>query len=424
MKRPKKILKWTAVVLGLLVAIGLVANAVFVWITDARLERQLAEIRAAGDPLTLADLARPPIPAEQNAATYLRQARADAEAIDSILYNKDYREGWGKQWDAERRLPPEGAKAIQAALAAYSNVVPLLGQAAACPDYDADLDYSLASDEFIANLTDRMRECRAAARVLRYQAALLLSEGKPDESVQTSLLIFRLARNFDRNPTIVGYCVAIAIRGSAVRAANEALQAGPLSKEIRDALDAELAMQERMQGLYHAMRTDRPFAIGYIQNLPGRNCWFIGRGVWNMQESEYLDLFATFIVQARDPGPYREIEQTIESQKSALAAMVLPGLKAAFSAVVRMRAEIRCLRVLNALQTHTPPETTEVPKLTDLGLPAETITDPFTGEPLHVKRFAQGWLVYSVGSNLQDDGGKLDDNSDVGVGPPLPAGNP
>ena len=83
MKRLKKILKWTGIVLGALVAIVLIANAVFVWTTDARLERQLAEIREAGDPLTLADLARKPIPPEKNAATYLRQAEADVKAIET-----------------------------------------------------------------------------------------------------------------------------------------------------------------------------------------------------------------------------------------------------------------------------------------------------------------------------------------------------
>ena len=46
-----------------------------------RLERQLAAIRAAGDPLTLADLKPKPIPPEKNAATYLRQAEADVDAI-------------------------------------------------------------------------------------------------------------------------------------------------------------------------------------------------------------------------------------------------------------------------------------------------------------------------------------------------------
>ena len=90
MKRLKKILKWTGIVLGGLVAIGLVANAMFVWTTDTRLERQLAEIRAAGDPLTLADLAPKPIPPEKNAATYLRRAEADVEAIENEIEVPDF----------------------------------------------------------------------------------------------------------------------------------------------------------------------------------------------------------------------------------------------------------------------------------------------------------------------------------------------
>ena len=38
----------------------------------------------------------------------------------------------------------------------------------------------------------------------------------------------------------------------------------------------------------------------------------------------------------------------------------------------------------------------------------------------------RGWLVYSVGPNFQDDGGKVDDpvHGDVGVGPPSPPAKP
>ena len=35
----------------------------------------------------------------------------------------------------------------------------------------------------------------------------------------------------------------------------------------------------------------------------------------------------------------------------------------------------------------------KTPKLTDLGLPAEATTDPYTGDPLHVKKTPKGWLV-------------------------------
>ena len=105
---------------------------------------------------------------------------------------------------------------------------------------------------------------------------------------------------------------------------------------------------------------------------------------------------------------------------------MFPAIKAAYNAVARVKALIRSLRVLNALQTHVPTGSDAVPKLTDLGLPAKAITDPFNGEPLHVKKTPQGWLVYSVGPNLKDDGGKVDDpnNGDVGVGPPPPIAKP
>ena len=215
--------------------------------------------------------------------------------------------------------------------------------------------------------------------------------------------------------------------GYAIQSANEALQTGPVSKEVRDALDAELAIQERMEGFAWAIKSERALCMeSFSDIIPGRNFWLISRGIWNMQESACLEVFPTLIALAGDPGPYREVEQTIESKKSALAALLFPALKAAYVAVTRTRAEIRSLRVLNALQTHVPAGSNEVPKLTELGLPAETITDPFTGEPLHVKKTPQGWLVYSVGPNFQDDGGKLDDpiNGDVGVGPPPPAAKP
>ena len=85
------------------------------------------------------------------------------------------------------------------------------------------------------------------------------------------------------------------------------------------------------------------------------------------------------------------------------------------------RARVRSLRVLNALQGRVPAGSDKIPKLSELGLPVETTIDPFNGEPLHVKRLPQGWLVYSVGRDLQDDGGDFENNRDVGVGPLRPA---
>jgi hypothetical protein len=207
MKRLKTMFKWIGIILGGLLGIALIANAIFVWTTDSRLERQLAEIRAAGDPVTLADLARPPIPPEKNAATYLRRAEADLAAIEKETMNvHSVSECPGFI------MPVEDQRVVRAAFAAYPNVIPLLQQAATCPDYDAELDYTLSPQEFLAKMIDVIGKTRRPGRVLGYRAALLVAEGNRDEAVRTALLIFRLARHFDRDPMIVNYLVALAVR--------------------------------------------------------------------------------------------------------------------------------------------------------------------------------------------------------------------
>src|ERR1700722_9434264 len=64
-----------------LAALGLVVYAILYWITSSRLEARLQELRDAGEPLSLRELLRKPIPPEENAATYLRRARADVTAV-------------------------------------------------------------------------------------------------------------------------------------------------------------------------------------------------------------------------------------------------------------------------------------------------------------------------------------------------------
>jgi hypothetical protein len=429
MKRLKKTLKWTGIVLGGLVAIGLVANAVFVWTTDTRLERQLAEIRAAGDPLTLADLARPPIPPDKNAATYLRRAEADVAAIQRELANVH------SIWVYPLPLmTSEDRKAIKAAMEAYPAPIPLLERAAACPDYDSQLDYTLPPHEFNMKLLDVVQKTRSAILLLNARALLLVNEGNRDEAVRTGLVIFRLARHFDRNPTFVAFFPAFAFRDMAIEPANLALQTGPMSMGSREALDVELALQERMDGYGWAIKSHRAFELELVRMARNRNFWLIRRAVWNRRQSALLDESQALLALSHDSISYNQTSQTIHKIQTETSPVLGEGdsrliglpMQTTIEVVTRTRAEIRCLRVLNALQTHVSAGSKEPPKLTELGLPAETTTDPFTGEPLHVKKAPQGWLVYSVGPNFQDDGGKLDDplGGDVGVGPPPPAAKP
>jgi hypothetical protein len=432
MKRMKKILKWTGIALGVLLAILLVANAVFVWITDARLESQLKAIQDAGDPLTLAELAPKPIPPEKNAAMYHRRAEADVNAMNDEIWVNDWYVK--KSWDSGKPLPPEGFKLVKAALEAHPKVMPLLEQAAACQDYDPQLDFTVSPPELIAQFLPIVQYHRQYARVLSLRASLLVVEGNYDEAARSALLLLRLTRQSFRDTMLVGLLVQITMRGIAIEAANMALQSGPVSKEVRDALDAELALHESSKDYTRTIKNDRVYTLGFFRALPGHDCWFVTRGMWNQIVSENLDLMQEWIEQTQGKKPMK-IGQGIEEKDSKLLhtfayklwgpnALLLPSVNAANHAAVRNKAQVRSLRVLIALQNHYPAGSNETPNLAQLGLSAETTTDPFDGQPLHVKKVPQGWLVYSLGGNQVDDGGKLlnVNNGDVGVGPPVSEG--
>ena len=98
-----------------------------------------------------------------------------------------------------------------------------------------------------------------------------------------------------------------------------------------------------------------------------------------------------------------------------LSRLVVPAAFKVREATIRSRCQVRCLRLLNALVAK---KVSEVPaKLTDLGLPAAAVTDPFVDQPLIVKKVEGQWLIYGLGSNQVDDLGNLEMNKDVGYGP-------
>ena len=281
MKRLKKILKWTGIVLGGLVAIGLVANAVFVWTTDTRLERQLAAIRAAGDPLTLAELAPKPIPPEEERRHVSPPRQGGHRGNHGRVHAPEvlaFRTGQITPYP----VPLEVQKTLQAAFDAHPKAIPLLEQAAACPGYDPQFDYSVSAGFLISKMNMPIQELRANAIVLQLRVWLLLAEGKRDEAMRMALVVFRLANHCNRVPTLVPWLVAIAFRQTAAECVNLVLQTGPVSNGLRETLDAELAVQERMEGYAWALKTDRPFMLSEFDMVPGATsgCIVAVVGTW------------------------------------------------------------------------------------------------------------------------------------------------
>ena len=95
-----------------------------------------------------------------------------------------------------------------------------LGASGRLPGLRSAIGLHTSSGELLAKMLPDVQTfacCRAGVAI---PGVLLVAEGNYDEAVRTALVLFRLARHFDRNPMLVGYLVAIAIRGMAVDSAN------------------------------------------------------------------------------------------------------------------------------------------------------------------------------------------------------------
>ena len=171
------------------------------------------------------------------------------------------------------------------------------------------------------------------------------------------------------------------------------------------------------------MRSELAYSLSSIREFPGMNFWLM-RGFTNDVLSRFIDLFDWYLKTASQP--YADaLTSKIKSPPpkgganfyGALVTPLIPWLDSVRAAAERIRAMSRSLRVLNAIQARSTDGKGLAPDLKDLGLPYQATIDPFNGEPLHLKKTPEGWMVYSVGPNLVDDGGVLDGITDVGAGP-------
>lgn len=398
----RRSVKIIAAVGGLLV-LGLAVILVLAWGRSRALEARVADLRAAGHPVSLADLELDPIPPDQNAAAILDsvwpEIRALGEKLNEIFVRTYF------------PLSDDDREAVEAAWQAHPQVIPLLHEAVEA-EYRPEIDGDVSPEQFLEANLQRVRQARSVARVLAYYADWNLAEGQPDEAVQSCLVLFRFCRHFDREPMILGYISSLACRAMAIESANQILQQSEISERLREELETELGRHDLTEAYREALRTERAYGLEMFRTgLPLGVRLFQGTNA-----HDYLDLLQQSLADA--DRPYWELlaERPTPSGLAPLPALVAPAVEQTREATERTRARLRCLRVLNTLIARE--DAAADTRLAELPLPEEVSVDPFTGRPLHLKKTDTGWLIYSEGPNRQDDGGDVQNQFDIGLAPP------
>ena len=428
----KRLLIGCCLTLGLLFTVTLVANAIWISTTGTRLEEQIESLRSTGEYVYITEISQRPLAPEENAFTYLRRAEVGAQAanqeLEQILAEQD--------WQHAQLTEVQQARVAEL-VEAFPEPFELLQQAAACDRYNSQLDYSLT----LAIPLPHCQTFRALARLADAKARLHIARGEPDQALDLACQVWRVARHLQSEPVLISYLVACAGRQLLIESANLALRSGGTTQPMRDRLAAELAKHDTLEPFVASLKGERALGMSVFQQLRSGelgdaldqelpsgwalSSWF-ARGYLNGDQAFYLQILSEMVEVADAPyadnvAKMRQLEQRLQAAgaRHAITGMLAPALTNLREVADRSRAQVRCLQVINAAAGDQGlPDSLE---LSQLGLADAATLDPFTDAPLRMVQTPQGWVVYSVGTNLKDDGGAIHEpdqsKSDVGLGP-------
>jgi len=405
-------------------------------IATARLEARLKAIRDAGDPVTMADLAKryPDPPPGKNAAPLLQAAFEKMEAHE------------GKNAAQEERLPLVGQAtlpacdeplplpmfaAIQGYLKDNAEILDLLHKAAALGECKFDLDFTKGPGMLLPHLA----KLRGAARLLALETLERAETGKGDEAAASLIACLRMGEMVRREPLLISALVRIACDAIAVSAAERWASRARPSPEALARVESAFAAAGDRKIIEGAMVGERCFGIDIYQThvlKPGGADMAAMMGVempvgaqmlWNVipgayfktDMTYYLDIMNDYVAASRLPPPEgaragaragRDLEERIP-RYYVVSRLILPALGRVFNngqehlaRCDSARAALAALR-FRAKQGRLPAGLDAlVPEYLE-AVPA----DPFDGKPLRYRADAAGLAVYAVGADGRDDGG-------------------
>ncbi len=334
------------------------------------------------------------------------------------------------------------------------------------PQYFYPLVPKKRESGLMAVLVPHVQECRVLANALVARAMLRASEGRWDDAWQDLLACHRLSRLIGRGGTVIEGLVAVAIDifathgdlaflervldAKRVTACLGDLQQLPPMPPIADQVD----ITERFAFLDTVMKFDR-YGVGYLERLAGTggerfslsnvyanvfwsnidldaalregNGWY-DRVAAALREKDRAVRAKQLVVISEQLDMLRPKKAKTQGKYlgTMLTQVLFPSVGKLQNNADRREQHHRNLLVTFALAIHHREHGRYPATLAELAPKylAEVPLDLFTGKPLVYLPSEKGYLLYSLGPNGQDDGGRArDDNpaaDDLSVRMPLP----
>jgi len=421
----RKAARWLLYVLLVLAAVHLLAT----FITGRMLKAELDRLRDSGEPLTHAELAPSLPPGEANAADIYQQAFDSLRLSDTESLEVE---------DFNRVDDPAWLALARRVVSANADYYSLLEEASRTPSCAFPVDWDALLDAQFPHLA----KMRQAARMLRVRAEVLAADGDIDGAVASCAVAFRMAEHVGMEPTLIAVLVGIAVEGIQRPALERVLSAGAPSPEVAHGLFEQLGAIDQTDPWARTMLGERAGGLWVFRYLRQRSwreltkedsffgnqlpwkavCYRgyvspIGRPLLNLDQLSYLRAWEGFDEAIQHPWPESrnqviEVQKSLDSlpiYRSVITQMIFPVFERARLSQTRASAQLRAAQIALAVVAHRSDHGSLPASLDELTRDGwELPSDPFGGGEYKYRREGDGFTVWSIGPDLDDDDAEVD----------------
>ena len=434
---------WFKLGVGALVVVLLgVGTILFMgWSADQRWQAYADMLRAAGEPLTLAEIEqrRPVVPDDRNGARILERIRDELAALKdepiaySVLVMGAVRDGGPPRATSADFFRGIWSHTIQPSrdyLEAHRAIIAELHR---FDDYPSGRFEITPDTSAIDNILPNLGPVRAAVQLLALEAAVNAIDGDLESAIEDVARQLRLGGYLNTEPMLISRLVQMTTDALALDMLEGILRVGEVaepelsrmqqtlnerlsSSSLRWALWGERAYQVELYEQFAGDRQSLNTMMMISDKTPPMTAWgWTPEFVLRKIQLSAIQLMSRLIEAADDPTALLEAGKILDRDVQSLSGVhvivkvLMPSYARVAELHARSVAEIQCARVAMGAERFRL-QVGRLPGSSGELVPdfiAQWPIDPLDGQPLRFKQTDHGILIYSVGIDQKDDGGSV-----------------
>lgn len=402
--------------------------------------RHIAAIQAAGHPVHPSELTNwfATVPKDKNAAAVYVQAFG--ALVNPIAVNDFYASIYAPYPPHTVSLSNQLKRKFEATIAANQTALRLMHEAA---DRER-CAFFVNLDRVISYRPPHYSILKKAAVLLEIEGVLHAEAGRADESFQSCRAMLAVARSLDDEPLLESLRTRSQLRKRSARLIERMIDRLHLSSAHLEQISFDLSRAETNNLLPRAIAADRAIHLPLFdlplarvnrllaprrgervdaEEEPDADEFDLEETLyrvagWGARDQRlYLRLTDTNLAAARMPFPAAldcfKSGESILTNSSAYASRLswefLKVMADVFDPEAAGLAELRCTQTVVAVERHRLAHGGRLPETLAALVPTflqRVPEDPYDGKPVRYQIRANGYSVYSVGTDRKDDGGR------------------